>query len=114
MRFGCRFRSGKGDVLPREYDIYEFVAGPADGHILEFPSNFLPDIVEFWMKGLKGVPSLFHQYELDPIHSKYRYKGWKWESAGADYSDELWSDPFANVKGYGRLTVWKTLTELSQ
>lgn len=87
--------------------------GPADGLTLTFPSGFEPDLVSFWVRGLKGCPHLHYQYRLNADRKQYRHSGWSWESEGADFSDELWPQPFANVKGYGRLTEWVRLQDMS-
>jgi hypothetical protein len=102
------------------YVEFVFVAGPLDGREVAFPEDFAPQQVEFWCRGLKqdtGIgkepADFFVRYTLDPKVNRYLYSGWSRESDGSDFSEEVYPEVWCNVKGYGRLTSWLPVNELT-
>lgn len=96
-----------------DYRLCELLGGPADGVLVSFPMSFNPYRLEYWLRGYADAPSMFHVYEKVKGRDRYRHVGYRLESEGAEWSDEMWPQPFAKIKGYdkeerayGQLSVW--------
>jgi hypothetical protein len=95
-----------------EYFDYTLIGGPLDGLPVSFPLSYIPQTLEFWLKGWKNLDHPFHRYTLDELEGVYQYDyktGKSLDAQGADYSYECWPEPHRKMKEVGQLSTWTLL-----